>query len=55
MEINLDQERDSHAPLRHYLDQRDNRHALARLCEGKDVLDAFCYSGGFDDSARSGA
>jgi 23S rRNA (cytosine1962-C5)-methyltransferase len=31
----------------HYLDHRDNRHSLARLCEGKEVLDAFCYSGGF--------
>lgn len=31
----------------YYLDQRDNRAAVARLCGGKRVLDAFCYSGGF--------
>jgi 23S rRNA (cytosine1962-C5)-methyltransferase len=31
----------------YYLDQRDNRAAVARLCAGKRVLDAFCYSGGF--------
>ncbi|VTS02315.1 23s rrna methyltransferase : Uncharacterized protein OS=Planctomyces maris DSM 8797 GN=PM8797T_01144 PE=4 SV=1: Methyltrans_SAM [Gemmata massiliana] len=31
----------------YYLDQRDNRAAVARLCVGKRVLDAFCYSGGF--------
>ncbi len=30
-----------------YFDQRDNREALAPLCAGKKVLDAFCYSGGF--------
>jgi 23S rRNA (cytosine1962-C5)-methyltransferase len=31
----------------YYLDQRDNRAAVARLCAGKRVLDAFSYSGGF--------
>src|SRR5262249_57725363 len=31
----------------YYLDQRDNRATVARLCPGKRVLDAFCYSGGF--------
>ncbi len=31
----------------YYLDQRDNRAAVARLCPGKRVLDAFCYTGGF--------
>lgn len=31
----------------YYLDQRDNRAAVAKLCGGKRVLDAFCYSGGF--------
>src|SRR5205823_11164218 len=30
-----------------YLDQRDNRQAVARLAAGRRVLDAFCYSGGF--------
>jgi len=36
----------------HYLDQRDNRNSLARLCKDKSVLDAFCYSGGFGVSAK---
>lgn len=31
----------------YYLDQRDNRAAVARFCAGKRVLDAFSYSGGF--------
>jgi 23S rRNA (cytosine1962-C5)-methyltransferase len=30
-----------------YLDQRDNRAALARYCRDQRVLDVFCYSGGF--------
>jgi 23S rRNA (cytosine1962-C5)-methyltransferase len=30
-----------------YLDQRENRRALARLCAGKTVLDVFCHTGGF--------
>ncbi len=30
-----------------YLDQRDNRQLVARLAAGRDVLNAFCYSGGF--------
>src|SRR5262249_43057874 len=34
-----------------YFDQRDNRQALAPLCKGKRVLDAFCYSGGFGIAA----
>jgi 23S rRNA (cytosine1962-C5)-methyltransferase len=39
-----------------YLDQRDNRRAVARLAEGRRVLDAFCYSGGFGlHAARAGA
>jgi 23S rRNA (cytosine1962-C5)-methyltransferase len=39
-----------------YFDQRDNRQALATLCAGKRVLDAFCYSGGFGlAAARAGA
>jgi 23S rRNA (cytosine1962-C5)-methyltransferase len=39
-----------------YLDQRDNRAAIARLAPGRRVLDAFCYSGGFGlHAARAGA
>jgi 23S rRNA (cytosine1962-C5)-methyltransferase len=30
-----------------YLDQRDNRRAVAALATGRRVLDAFCYTGGF--------
>jgi len=30
-----------------YLDQRDNRRAAAAYCQGKRVLDMFCYTGGF--------
>uniref|UniRef100_A0A7C4QLE9 Class I SAM-dependent rRNA methyltransferase n=1 Tax=Schlesneria paludicola TaxID=360056 RepID=A0A7C4QLE9_9PLAN len=30
-----------------YLDQRENRAAIARYCRGQRVLDLFCYSGGF--------
>lgn len=37
-----------------YLDQRDNR-ALARsLAAGREVLDCFCYTGGFSVSALAG-
>jgi 23S rRNA (cytosine1962-C5)-methyltransferase len=35
-----------------YLDQRDNRCAVARLAAGRRVLDAFCYTGGFGVHAR---
>jgi 23S rRNA (cytosine1962-C5)-methyltransferase len=39
-----------------YLDQRDNRLAVARLAPGRRMLDAFCYSGGFAlHAARAGA
>jgi 23S rRNA (cytosine1962-C5)-methyltransferase len=39
-----------------YLDQRDNRRAVAQLARGRRVLDAFCYSGGFGlHAARAGA
>jgi 23S rRNA (cytosine1962-C5)-methyltransferase len=39
-----------------YLDQRDNRRAVARLAADRRVLDAFCYSGGFGlHAARAGA
>ena len=30
-----------------YFDQRDNRAAFARYVQGRHVLDAFCYTGGF--------
>lgn len=36
-----------------YLDQRDNRRAVSRLCVGKRVLDAFCYTGGFGLTAAA--
>ena len=40
----------------YYLDQRDNRLAVSRLCAGKRVLDAFSYTGGFGVyAARGGA
>jgi 23S rRNA (cytosine1962-C5)-methyltransferase len=40
----------------YYLDQRENRVAVAGLCPGKRVLDAFCYSGGFGlYAAKAGA
>src|SRR5437588_12397716 len=39
-----------------YLDQRDNRQAVARLAAGRRVLDGFCYTGGFGlHAARAGA
>ncbi|HEY1861667.1 MAG TPA: class I SAM-dependent rRNA methyltransferase [Gemmataceae bacterium] len=39
-----------------YLDQRDNRAAVARFAAGRRVLDAFCYTGGFAlHAARAGA
>jgi 23S rRNA G2069 N7-methylase RlmK/C1962 C5-methylase RlmI len=34
-----------------YCDQRDNRFNLAKLCEGKTVLDLCCYTGGFSLNA----
>lgn len=30
-----------------FIDQRDNRELLAKFAKGKDVLNTFCYSGGF--------
>jgi len=40
----------------YYLDQRDNRLAVAKLSSGKRILDAFCYSGGFGlSAAKAGA
>jgi 23S rRNA (cytosine1962-C5)-methyltransferase len=39
-----------------YLDQRDNRRAVASFGAGRRVLDAFCYTGGFGlHAARAGA
>jgi 23S rRNA (cytosine1962-C5)-methyltransferase len=39
-----------------YLDQRENRKTVASYCEGRRVLDLFCYSGGFAlTAARLGA
>jgi len=37
-----------------YLDQRDNRHLLAKLSHGKRVLNCFCYTGGFSLQALAG-
>ena len=37
-----------------YLDQRDNRQQLRALAGGRDVLDGFCYSGGFALNAIAG-
>ncbi len=37
-----------------FLDQRDNRQAVRRLARGREVLDCFCYSGGFSISAGGG-
>ena len=34
-----------------YLDQRDNRQAVARHASGRRVLDMFCYGGGFGVAA----
>lgn len=34
-----------------FLDQRENRLALSLLCRDKEVLDCFCYTGGFGISA----
>jgi 23S rRNA (cytosine1962-C5)-methyltransferase len=37
-----------------YLDQRENRRRVGELAKGRDVLNCFCYSGGFSISALSG-
>ena len=37
-----------------YLDQRDNRALTGTLAQGKDVLNCFCYSGGFSLYALRG-
>jgi 23S rRNA (cytosine1962-C5)-methyltransferase len=37
-----------------YLDQRTNRQRVRELAQEKDVLDCFCYTGGFTINALSG-
>lgn len=37
----------------YFLDQRDNRLAVARMSPGRSVLDLFCYTGGFSISAAA--
>jgi len=37
-----------------YLDQRDNRRLVRALASGRDVLDGFCYTGGFAINAAAG-
>lgn len=32
----------------YFLDQQDNRRAIAQICAGADVLGAFCYTGTFE-------
>lgn len=34
-----------------FLDQRENRFVLSEYCRGREVLDCFCYTGGFAISA----
>jgi 23S rRNA (cytosine1962-C5)-methyltransferase len=38
-----------------YLDQRENRLRVRGLAAGRDVLDCFCYTGGFTVNALAGA
>ncbi|KAF0107528.1 MAG: hypothetical protein FD146_1562 [Anaerolineaceae bacterium] len=37
-----------------YLDQRENRLTVRGMAEGRDVLDCFCYTGGFTVNALAG-
>jgi 23S rRNA (cytosine1962-C5)-methyltransferase len=37
-----------------FLDQRENRQRVRALAAGRDVLDAFCYTGGFSVAALAG-
>ncbi len=37
-----------------FLDQRENRHLLRRISKGLDVLNCFCFSGGFSVNAALG-
>lgn len=39
-----------------FIDQRENRKLLAQFCKGKNVLNTFCYTGGFSVyAAKAGA
>ncbi|WP_375773186.1 class I SAM-dependent rRNA methyltransferase [Archangium gephyra] len=37
-----------------FLDQRENRYLIRRLAKGRDVLNCFCFSGGFSVNAALG-
>lgn len=37
-----------------FLDQRDNRKLIRKIAAGRDVLDCFCYNGGFSVAAALG-
>ena len=37
-----------------FLDQRENRRRIRALATGRDVLDCFCYTGGFTVAALAG-
>jgi 23S rRNA (cytosine1962-C5)-methyltransferase len=37
-----------------FLDQRNNRHRIRTLAEGREILDCFCYTGGFTVAALAG-
>ena len=37
-----------------FLDQRDNRQRVRALAQGREVLDGFCYTGGFSIAALAG-
>ncbi|WP_411017956.1 class I SAM-dependent methyltransferase, partial [Salmonella sp. s39606] len=37
-----------------YCDQRESREAVRKVSAGKNVLDMFCYSGGFALNAAAG-
>lgn len=37
-----------------YLDQRANRNRIGQLAQGRDVLNCFCYTGGFSIHAAAG-
>jgi 23S rRNA (cytosine1962-C5)-methyltransferase len=37
-----------------FLDQRENRQRVRELAAGRDVLDGFCYTGGFSIAALAG-
>lgn len=38
----------------YFLDQKENRYAIRRYCEGAEVLDCFCNVGGFSLNAAAG-